>query len=290
MIYSMTAYASRELKVADATAQWEIRSVNHRYLELSFKLPESLRMLETTLRDIARHQLNRGKVECFLKFEWEDSLSSKLLINDSLVDALTAACERIMERLPAGKVQTLSPLDILKWPAVVRTPEKDITQVAESIQASFTLVLQDLVAGRAREGVKLQGVIQERLIKMREYVNHISKRQPEIQKNYRLKFIEKLKGLAFEVDKNRFEQEMVYLIQKMDISEELDRLSIHLTEVERILKTEKLIGRRLDFLMQELNRETNTIASKAIDGASTQDSVELKVLIEEMREQIQNLE
>lgn len=286
----MTAYTNRDISLVGAIARWEIRSVNHRYLELSFKLPEPLRDLEYILRGLSRNQLSRGKVECSLKLEWLEEKPSELTIDYKLVEVLTEVAEKIMQRLPSGNACMLSPFDILRWPAVVRIPDKDISQLIEPLQQSFSLVLQDLVNARAREGAALQVFIEEKLIKMRLHIDRINQRLPEIQKGFRTKFFEKLRVLQQEVDVNRFEQEMAYLIQKMDISEELDRLTIHTIEVARILKSDQVIGRRLDFLMQELNREANTIASKAIDNETIQDSVELKVLIEEMREQIQNLE
>lgn len=285
----MTAYANLNTKTAEATLQWEIRSVNHRYLELSFKLPDTLREVEYALRDIARGCLNRGKVDCFLRLDWNTEKTTELKIDHKLVDALIDASEQIRQQVPSQSLG-VSPFDFLRWPSVACTPDKDITQLLEPIKESFLLALQNLMEVRAREGKKLGSFIQERLNKMSDTVNKIKNRLPEIKNNYRLKFQEKLRDLLLEIDKNRFEQELVYLMQKMDISEELDRLATHVIEVTRVLKSDKTLGRRLDFLMQELNRETNTIASKAIDNATIQDAVELKVLIEEMREQIQNLE
>lgn len=290
MIYSMTAFTSQDIPIEGANVRWELRSVNHRYLEMSFKLPDFLRNLEYALREVIRCEISRGKIECVLKLDWFEEKSVELAVDFQRVDALSKACERIKTHSPSIVTQALSPFDFLRWPSIVREVEKDTTEVVHFIQQSFSVALHDLIEAKAREGSKLEAFIQERLKKMHDSVISISARLPDIQKNIRAKLQDKLQTLSVEMDTNRFEQEVLYLIQKMDVSEELSRLMIHLTEIERILKTDKVVGRRLDFLMQELNRETNTLASKVNDTQTIQDSVELKVLIEEMREQIQNLE
>lgn len=284
----MTAYAKCDTKIKGGVAAWEIRSVNHRYLELSFRLPDACRHLENILRETARLRLSRGKVECSLKLDWDDNLARTINIDDSLVDALISACAKVDKRLQTQS--SISALDILRWPMVVRTHTEDLNTLEEPLEKAFDLALQDLIAVRAREGQKLKAFIQDRFSKMQQCIDEIQQRLPSIQKEFRAKFQTKLAELQVQIDQGRFEQEMVYLMQKGDISEELDRLKTHLTEVERVIKSDKVIGRRLDFLMQELNREANTIASKATDNATIQDAVELKVLIEEAREQIQNLE
>jgi uncharacterized protein (TIGR00255 family) len=284
----MTAYANRDIEIPGGIARWEIRSINHRYLEPSFKLPEALRDLEYKLRELIRNHLSRGKVDCVLKIDQSDENKNVPVIDYQLIDELSMASKKIMERFSSNI--SISLFDVLHWPSVIKIPEQALVNLIDPLQKSFVVVLQDLLEARAREGVKLKECIEARLVQMRDRTHKIKARMPEIQKEFRFKFQEKLDKLLMEIDQNRLEQEMIYLVQKMDISEELDRLSTHLTEVERVLTKDNVVGRRLDFLMQELNRETNTIASKSIDHTTIQDAIDLKVLIEEMREQIQNLE
>jgi len=283
----MTAFASRDVLLPMGVAHWELRSVNHRYLELSFKIPEIVRDLEFHLRDFTRQHLTRGRIDCFLKLELKQE-KIELNIDFSLIEQLMQASQKIAERF--SLTSEVSLFDILKWPSIVQTPEKDLSEIKKVLLQSFQLVLADLIESRAREGEKLNACIRERLLKMEMQVNKIGAKLPEIQKSVRAKLHEKLVELRIPHDKNRFEEEVIYLMQKMDIAEELDRLKMHLIETQRILVEEKIMGRRLDFLMQELNRESNTLASKIPDGITIQDSIELKVLIEEIREQVQNLE
>lgn len=289
MAYSMTAYANKTVQLLNGfIARWEIRSTNHRYLEVSFKLPPLQGDLEYRLRDSLRKVVSRGKVDCFLRLEALENNKSELKIDYNLVEQLINASQKISARFP---VKTDMPvLDILCMPSVMRLPETDLSVLEEPLQASFLTVLKDLTDTRKREGDKLKGYIEERLTKMHERLKSIKTRLPEIEQVNRTKFYEKINDLQVEVDKSRFDQVVANLVQKMDISEELDRLVAHLTEVERVLSEEKVMGRRLDFLMQELNRESNTIGSKAVDTLTAQDAITFKVLIEEMREQIQNIE
>jgi len=289
MALSMTAFTSRDLRLPGVIAHWEIRSVNHRYLEVGFKLPELLRDLEYSLREIIKQNISRGKVDCLLKLDQLEDNKTELLVDYQLIAKLMHIGEEVKERFPSTN-STVSLFDILRWPSVIKMQDKDLSTLVEELQGTFELAVQDLVETRAREGSKLKFYIQERLAKIEEHVLAVSKRQPEFQILYRNKIHERLKELQKEIDKDRFEQELAFLLQKMDISEELDRLKAHLEEVERVLELNSPMGRRLDFLMQELNRETNTIASKAVDKKVAQLSIELKVLIEEMREQIQNIE
>lgn len=288
MIYSMTAFASQNVQTPLGFGQWEIRSVNHRYLDLSFKLPDSMRNLEYRLREIAQALLHRGKMDVFFKFEWNPDLKTILTIDFSLIDKLMAVNEQIQTRLPT--VSPISSFDILRWPSVVQTSDRDISEIVELLENSFRSSLEMLKETRAREGMGLKGYLQERLQKMQKLTSEIQRQVPVLQKNYKAKLQEKLKNIPLEMEVGRFEQEMVYLTQKMDISEELDRLSLHIQEVDRVLKEGGIVGRRLDFLMQELNREVNTLSSKSIEGPLIQMAVDLKVLVAEMREQVQNLE
>lgn len=288
MIYSMTAYTSQNIEISGATARWEIRSINHRYLELSFKLPDFLHDLEYVLRDICRQCLSRGKVDCALKLEWAEGGKTALALDFNLIEQLIAANQTVYQRF--GITSQLSIADILRWPTVVRIKEENIANIQEPLLQSFKLALQDLIAARAREGGKLAVFIRERLKNILRQIQGVREKLPEIQAVYRLKFQEKYHVLECTLDPDRLEQAIMHLIQKMDISEELDRLKVHLMEIERVLNEDKIVGRRLDFLMQELNREANTLASKAADHAMSHMVVLLKVWIEEMREQIQNLE
>lgn len=289
MAYSMTAYANKDISLPGGfIARWEIRSTNHRYLEVSFKLPPLQGDLEYRLRDSLRQTLNRGKIDCFLKLDVLEGSKSELDIDFNLVEQLVLASQKISERFPVKA--DVSVFDILRMPSVIRLPETDLSILEGPLQESFLIVLQDLIETREREGVKLKGYIEERLVKMHKRLAIIKARLPEIEQATRIKFYEKINELDIEADKNRFDQVVANLIQKMDISEELDRLTSHLTEVERVLNDNQVMGRRLDFLMQELNRESNTVGSKAIDTETAQDAIAFKVLIEEMREQIQNIE
>ncbi|HXH54392.1 MAG TPA: YicC/YloC family endoribonuclease [Gammaproteobacteria bacterium] len=289
MVYSMTAYASKNVSLPGGfIARWEIRSTNHRYLEVSFKLPPLQGDLEYRLRENLRKIITRGKVDCFLKLDSAENNKRELNIDFNLVEQLVAASQKISARFPVNA--DIAVFDILRMPSVVCLPETDLSVLEISLQESFMTALQDLTETRAREGEKLRGYIEQRLVKMRQKLESIKNRLPEIEKAMRLKFYEKVDELQIETDKSRFDQVVGNLIQKMDVSEEFDRLTAHLTEVERVLKDEKVMGRRLDFLMQELNRESNTVGSKAIDTLTVQDAITFKVLIEEMREQIQNIE
>ncbi len=285
----MTAYANKAVQLPNGfIARWEVRSTNHRYLEVSFKLPPFQSDLEYRLRDSLRKTISRGKVDCFLRLEALENNKSELKIDYNLVEQLVNASQQISARFPVKADMPV--LDILCMPSVMRLPETDLSALEEPLQASFLTVLKDLTDTRKREGDKLQGYIEERLTKMHERLKSIKTRLPEIEQVNRTKFYEKINDLQVEVDKSRFDQVVANLVQKMDVSEELDRLVAHLTEVERVLREEKVMGRRLDFLMQELNRESNTIGSKAADTLTAQDAIAFKVLIEEMREQIQNIE
>ena len=283
----MTAFSSRDVILPIGVVHWELRSVNHRYLELSFKLPEILRDLEFHLRDVLRGHLTRGRIDCFLKLELKQE-KVELNIDFRLIEQLLGAGQKIADRF--SLTPSVNLFDILKWPSVVQTSEIDLSELKKSLLESFKLALTDLMDAREREGEKLKKCIQERLLKIESKINKIGGRLPEVQKGIRTKLYEKLIELKVPHNKNRFEEEIVYLMQKMDVAEELDRLKMHLTESQRILMEEKIMGRRLDFLMQELNREANTLVSKVPDGTAIQDAVELKVLIEEIREQVQNLE
>ena len=288
MTRSMTAFARQQNEQTDGTLVWEIRSVNHRYLESNLRLPESFRELEGPLRDRLRKNLQRGKVECSLRFHPTEQNSNQLSINLELATQIRDAAQQVTELLvnPAP----LDALELLRWPGVLQQSELDMKALQQSALALFDTAIQDLIANRNREGAELALLINQRLDAITEVVIQVRTRLPEILTKQRQNILNRLEDAKVELDPNRLEQEMVLLAQKADVDEELDRLDTHIAEVRRVLKQKDAIGRRLDFLMQELNREANTLSSKSIVAETTQCAVELKVLIEQMREQIQNIE
>lgn len=286
---SMTGFARREAKLPWGTAIWEIRSVNHRYLEPSFRLPEDFREIEPGLRELMRKQLQRGKVEASLSIQWEQEGEAELGVNLARVSQLARAAQQVSGALgeTAAKV---SPLDVLKWPGVMQKQELDREALQAQVLALFDEALLQLIEHRSREGVELEQLILQRLDGVSAQVAAVRARLPDILQAQRDKLQAKIASLQVELDPERLEQEIALLAQKADVDEELDRLDTHVIEVKRSLKQTDSLGRRLDFLMQELNREANTLSSKSIVSETTQAAVELKVLIEQMREQVQNIE
>jgi len=288
MIQSMTAFARQEAKSLSGSMVWEIRSVNHRYLELQFKLPETLRQIEPSLRDIIRKNLARGKVECTLRLQTDSNSDHTLSINENLAKEVINAGMALQYQI--DNVAPINVLDILRWPGVLKEPDPNKGLLIQESLALFGQALKDLNESRAREGDELQVFIQQRLSNIEDITDAVRTSMPEILAPQRHKLQDKLADLVSDLDSDRIEQELVLLANKIDVDEELDRLVTHIGEVKRVLKAGGTCGRRLDFLMQELNREANTLSSKSIVSDSTQAAVELKVLIEQMREQIQNIE
>jgi uncharacterized protein (TIGR00255 family) len=287
MIHSMTAFARAEQAGANGTLSWELRSVNHRYLEPHLRLPESFRDLEGAVREALRNGLSRGKVECTLRFS-DDSVGKALQVDLDRAAQLIAAAESVagLIKQPAA----LNPLEVLGWPGVLVADAADPQALNQSALALFTEALNELKKGREREGAELAKLLNERLDSILEQVVALRELVPQMLAGQRQKILDRCAEMQAELDPQRLEQELVILAQKSDVAEELDRLSTHVSEVRRVLKTGGQAGRRLDFLMQELNREANTLGSKAFDTRSTQAAVNLKVLIEQMREQVQNIE
>ncbi len=285
---SMTGFARFEAKHDWGTIVWEVRSVNHRYLEPTLRLPELVRELEPALRDSLRKNLSRGKVEISFNYQLASTENHELNVNLALVDQLNSALESIRRAVPDAA--PVNPLELLRWPGVLADNELDRDTIHDAALAAFNHALENLKEHRAREGAELQVLIEQRLNGISEQVRIVRALMPEILKDQRQRLLDKLEGLKIDLDSDRLEQEIVYLAQKTDVDEELDRLDTHVTEVHRSLKQPGSVGRRLDFLMQELNREANTLSSKSIVCDTTQAAVELKVLIEQMREQIQNIE
>ena len=288
MTLSMTAFSRQQQEQEWGSLTWEIRSVNHRYLETSVRLPESFRGLENGVREAVRKRLTRGKVECALRFQSEAKISSDLHLNTKLIQQLVQANNEI-EKITGTSI-SLNNMEVLRWPGVIEEQDFDKTSIEKQALSLFSAALDDLVATREREGAELQGFIKQRIDSVREIVISIRNKMPEILAKQKQNILDRLADLQAELEPTRLEQEVSLLTQKADVEEELDRLDSHLNEVERVLGTKGQKGRRLDFLMQELNREANTLSSKAIVVETTLNAVELKVLIEQMREQIQNVE
>jgi uncharacterized protein (TIGR00255 family) len=287
MIHSMTAFARTEHADTNGTLSWELRSVNHRYLEPHLRLPEAFRDLEGAVREALRNGLSRGKVECTLRFA--DSTADKSLqVDQQRAQQLIQAAESIaaLIKQPAP----LNPLEVLGWPGVLVADAADPQALNQRALDAFNQALNELKAGREREGAELAKLLNDRLDAILEQVATLRELVPEMLAGQRQKILDRCAEMKVDLDPQRLEQEMVILAQKSDVAEELDRLSTHVTEVRRVLKSGGAAGRRLDFLMQELNREANTLGSKAFDTRSTQAAVNLKVLIEQMREQVQNIE
>lgn len=287
MVHSMTAFARCERAAAQGTLSWELRSVNHRYLEPHLRLPDALRDLEGSVREALRQGLSRGKVECTLRYT-EETSGQPLQVDRERATQLIAAAETVaaLIKQPAP----LNPLEVLAWPGVLVADASDPQALSTAANELFAQALAELKAGRVREGAELARLINDRLDAMSSEVATLRSLVPQMLSVQRQKILDRCADLQAELDPQRLEQEMVLLAQKSDVAEELDRLATHVTEVRRVLKAGGAAGRRLDFLMQELNREANTLGSKAFDPRSTQAAVNLKVLIEQMREQVQNIE
>ncbi len=288
MTASMTAFARVETSHEWGSLVWEIRSVNHRYLEPHFRLPETMREIESRLREMLRRNLNRGKVECSLRVMPLDNAQS-LSLNTAVLADLNTALEQIKQHI--DRIAKTSPMDVLRWPGVLKQDETDIKEIQLNALQAFEQALDQIRETRAREGAELKQFILQRIDSVEEEAGKVRQQMPALLQAQREKIIQRLEDARVETDPNRLEQELVFLAQKADVDEELDRLTTHVTEVRRVLNSDSgAIGRRLDFLMQELNREANTLSSKAIDAGTTQSAVNLKVLIEQMREQVQNIE
>jgi uncharacterized protein (TIGR00255 family) len=284
----MTAFARHEEQTELGSLSWEIRSVNHRYLEVSFRLEESFRPFEMAMRKLISDTLSRGKVEVALRYRAPEQAQSELQMNVDLAKAIMENYQQL-----ASYTDSAAPIDILRvmqWPGVTQTESLDQDALQATVVNSLKQALVDLVATREREGAALEQMIIQRCEQINDIAEQTKTRLPEILSSHRQKLSDRIAELEVNLEPERLEQEMVLLAQKADVAEEIDRLQNHVNEVKHTLKRNEPIGRRLDFLMQELNREANTLGSKSIDTDTTRYSVDLKVLIEQMREQIQNIE
>ncbi|MDJ0881429.1 MAG: YicC/YloC family endoribonuclease [Gammaproteobacteria bacterium] len=292
MIKSMTAFARVQQSNESGEIVWEIKSVNHRYLEPGFKLPDDFRLLEPDIRKMLSAHLNRGKIDINLRYKLNKSVPTAIQLNAELVKNLRQVEQQVLKIVHEG--HSLSVSDILRWPGVVEEAEQDFKALHELALDSLAQALQQLVENRMREGGALKDMITSRCSQATEIVKQVQQRRAKMVDAMRQKWSEqlqeKLAQWSESADAGRLEQELVILAQKLDVEEELDRLIAHINEVEQVLQWEEPVGRRLDFLMQELNREANTLSSKSQDTETTRLAVDLKVLIEQMREQVQNIE
>lgn len=287
MIYSMTAFACLEVKKDWGDAVWEIRSVNQRYLENFFRLPEQFRGLENTLREKLRQSLTRGKIECSLRIETKKQTNAELNLNKELANQVIQSLQWIKAQAGEGEINLT---DVLRYPGVVEAQEQDLDAISQDLLTAFDDLLTDFIAMRGREGEKLNDIIQQRLDSIAVETDKVRSQMPAVLQWQRERLLQRFEDAQVNLDPQRVEQEMILLAQRVDVAEELDRLQMHVKETTNILKKGGAVGRKLDFMMQELNRESNTLASKSINADITASAVELKVLIEQMREQIQNLE
>jgi len=288
MIYSMTGYAIATKESSQGTLSLELRSVNHRYLDIQFRLPDKFRVLEPSMRELMTSQLNRGKVDCYMSFNQLSGNEDMQKINTELLQRLLELNHTVKTAL--SDAQSLSVADIIHWPGILKTdmlPTDDLCNLCKEL---LQTTLHEFTAARAREGEKLKILLLERLTKMRQLTAMASPLIPALVTAFQEKITARLNDAMINSENDRIRQELVLFASKIDIDEELSRLETHLDEVERVLIKGGVVGKRLDFLMQELNREANTIGSKSVDSDISKISMELKILIEQMREQVQNIE
>jgi uncharacterized protein (TIGR00255 family) len=289
MIRSMTAYGRASDTLDAGQVTWELRSVNQRYLDVTLRLPEDFRALEPELRGRLKKRLARGKVEVALKFQADPAAqAAELRINEPLAKSLMSAHDRLADL--AGRSADPDVVQMLSWPGLVEQGGADLEAAFEPALGTFDRALDALVAAREQEGQSLADLIEQRLAGVEKQASAVRARLPDIREALDSRFRERLEALDVSVDPGRIEQEIVMQLQKLDVDEELDRLDTHVVEVRRVMALNEPVGRRLDFLMQELNREANTLGSKATMAEVGQAAVELKVLVEQMREQVQNVE
>jgi uncharacterized protein (TIGR00255 family) len=288
MIRSMTGFARRERQGPWGTLVCELRTVNHRYLEISLRLPEDLRSLDNDARQTIGSALKRGKVDANLYLKASAGTARRMELDQPVLDELLARISDVRSRLDASA--PLNALDVLRWPGVIREAEGDVRPVLTATVELLRDSLQELNDTRLREGQRIRELLMGRCTSMITQVEFVKTRLPEVSQRLRQRLIDRISQLGATPDPERLEQELVIYAHKMDVDEELDRLTGHLQEVKSVLDATEPAGRRLDFLMQELNREANTLSSKSQDAETTRAAVDMKVMIEQMREQIQNVE
>ena len=289
MIQSMTAFARGDTVIEKGSLSWEIRTVNHRYLDTALRLPEGFRSQENDLKELVRQYLSRGKVDATLRFDTAGAKKPEAIsLDQDLIRNLLVAQADINKL--ADSASPLSVAEILNWPGVVQPETFDFDDLFKATATLLETTLKDLVEARSREGERLVGFIEQRCDQIEKIIVAVTARREIVLDGSRERLMQRIEGLELEFDPARLEQELAIQAQRLDVSEELDRLVVHVQELRQILKSGKAVGRRLDFLMQELNREANTLGSKSNDAETTRHSMDLKVLIEQMREQIQNIE
>ena len=288
MMLSMTGFASISREFPGGLLAMELRAVNHRYLDVQLRLPEELRVIEPHLREQIAASVSRGKLECRVTLAQSAQDTPRLELNTALLDSLLAVATQLKNRAPHAK--DLSAGELLRWPGVLNSNSLDPEALQQLCLGQLAALLADFNATRAREGDKLADMLRARITEIETIVAHVKPKLPVILSTWQAKLSSRLQEALGSVDDDRLKQEFALFAQKIDVDEELSRLGAHLSEVKRILKQGGQSGKRLDFLMQELNREANTLGSKSVSTETTQASVELKVLIEQMREQIQSIE
>jgi uncharacterized protein (TIGR00255 family) len=288
VIRSMTAFACQEQQTEQGELVWEVRSVNHRYLELSLRLDERFRSLEMPIRKLFSDKLGRGKVDAILRYKAPEMQSSNLDIDQALAKSVVAQCEIVSGF--SSQAAPVDPIRVIQWPGVIKAESLDQTALNTTVLSALLLAINELITTRETEGTALQKMVEQRCEEIDVIAKETRQGMPEILAQHQQRLQERVAELDVYLDPERLEQEMVLLAQKSDVAEELDRLESHVVEVKSVLQRNEPVGRRLDFLMQELNREANTLGSKSINRETTNNSIELKVLIEQMREQIQNIE
>jgi len=284
----MTAFARESSATGAGTITCELRSVNHRYLELNPRLSDELRRLEPRIREAVSGRIKRGRIDCYLRLQSHEAPGGELIVDQDLLARVARLGSETLEQFP--QLAPLSVSDVLRWPGVVEAAGVDAEALEKTAMSLVDRALESVCRDRAREGERLQAIIESRLTEARQLVARLTERLPEITSSFRERISARVEDSGAGVDPERMEQELVLYVQKADLTEEVDRLGIHLEEVHDVLSNPGPAGRRLDFLMQELNREANTLGAKAFDTELTQASVDLKVLIEQMREQVQNIE
>jgi uncharacterized protein (TIGR00255 family) len=289
MIRSMTGFARRERQGPWGTLTCELRSVNHRYLELSLRLPDDLRGLENDARQLLSANLRRGKVDAGVYLKGAPAGAASLEINRAVVEQVVAGAAEV-SAIAGSAAGALNPLDVLRWPGVIRDAERDVTPIATAAVELLKETAADLNDARAREGARIRDMLAQRCESLRDLVAVVRARLPEVSARIRARVLERVAQLGTTIDAERLEQEIALLAYKMDVEEELDRLGSHIAETLQVIDSKEPSGRRLDFLMQEFNREANTLSSKSQDSETTRAAVDMKVLIEQMREQVQNVE
>jgi uncharacterized protein (TIGR00255 family) len=288
MIRSMTGFARRERQGPWGTLTCELRTVNHRYLEVSLRLPDELKALDSDIRQSINGALRRGKVDANLYLKSASAGTPTFELNQELIGYLVNKLREVSRTL--GDATPINPVDVLRWPGVIREADRDLQPVLAAALELTAEAVDELNSMRAREGARMRDLIKQRCEAMENTVKLVRARLPEISLRIRTRVTERIAALGTTPDNERLEQELVIYAHKMDVDEELDRLGSHLTEIAAIIDSKEPAGRRLDFLMQELNREANTLSSKSQDVETTRAAVDLKVLIEQMREQVQNIE